>query len=224
MLIVNASPAFTSAFTSHEEQMPMRNFLSLVFSLIGIAILPQQAAAHFVLDAPQSWMAQNQVGDPQKPAPCGIMTKSAGTPSNVITKVTGGQKLHLKIREIIYHPGHYRVALAVNTHSELPPDPQTTTRETASGPWSVSAVIQNPVRPPLLADGLFAHTAPSTAPFETDIEIPNINCVKCTLQVIQWMAEHALNPQGDFSYHHCADLQITADPAKPIDIRWPKQR
>jgi hypothetical protein len=38
------------------------------------------------------------------------------------------------------------------------------------------------------------------------------------------MAEHGLNAQGDFSYHHCADVQITADPKKPIDTRWPGQR
>ncbi len=34
------------------------------------------------------------------------------------------------------------------------------------------------------------------------------------------MAEHGRNPDGDFSYHHCAELQITADPAKPIDRAW----
>jgi hypothetical protein len=80
------------------------------------------------------------------------------------------------------------------------------------------------VRPPLLADGLFVHTERVSAPFEADIAIPNINCEKCTLQVIQWMAEHGRNPEGDFSYHHCADLRITADSAKPIDTRWPGQR
>jgi hypothetical protein len=28
--------------------------------------------------------------------------------------------------------------------------------------------------------------------------------------------------EGGFSYHHCAVLNITADPAKPLeDARWP---
>jgi hypothetical protein len=35
------------------------------------------------------------------------------------------------------------------------------------------------------------------------------------------MAEHGRNSDGDFSYHHCAELQITADPAKPVDRAWP---
>ena len=84
-------------------------------------------------------------------------------------------------------------------------------------------MIQNPVQPPILADGLWPHsTRPTGAlpPWETDIDLPNINCEKCTLQIIQFMAEHGLNRDGDYSYHHCADLQITADPAKPLDTRW----
>ena len=32
--------------------------------------------------------------------------------------------------------------------------------------------------------------------------------------------DHAYNQPGGYSYHHCADLQITADPAKPIDKSW----
>src|SRR5262249_16475232 len=138
-----------------------------------------------------------------------------------LNKVRGGTKLHLKIQETVFHPGHYRVALAVNSRAELPKDPEVTTRESARGPQSVSAAIQNPVRPPVLADGLFAHTARQADAFEGDVDIPNISCPKCTLQIIEFMAEHGLNRDGDYSYHHCADLQITADPAKPVDTRWP---
>jgi hypothetical protein len=59
---------------------------------------------------------------------------------------------------------------------------------------------------------------------ETDVLLPNINCAKCTLQIAQFMAEHGRNKDGDFTYHHCADIQITADKAKAIDTRWPGQR
>ena len=37
------------------------------------------------------------------------------------------------------------------------------------------------------------------------------------------MTEHAFNNPGGYSYHHCAVLNITADPTKPIDTRWPGQ-
>jgi hypothetical protein len=34
------------------------------------------------------------------------------------------------------------------------------------------------------------------------------------------MADHGYNVPGGYSYHHCAALEITADPAKPVDSRW----
>jgi hypothetical protein len=196
--------------------------------------------AHFKLVEPASWLVEDQRGDPQKLAPCGSLAAlPANAPataapivlSNAISKAIGGSKLHLKVQETIYHPGHYRVALAVNSREELPADPMTIERTTERGPMSVWAAIQSPPQLPVLADGLFQHyTRPAaaapgtTAPplvFETDIQLPNINCAKCTLQVLQFMAEHAYNQPGGYSYHHCADLQITADPAKPIDKGWP---
>jgi len=54
--------------------------------------------------------------------------------------------------------------------------------------------------------------------------LPNINCKKCTLQIVQFMAEHAFNNPGGYTYHHCANLQITADPSKPLDKGWPAER
>jgi hypothetical protein len=79
----------------------------------------------------------------------------------------------------------------------------------------------------VLADGLFVHSERPTGqapPFETDVTLPNINCKKCTLQVVQWMAEHAYNNPGGYTYHHCAELEITADQTKPIDKGWPESR
>jgi hypothetical protein len=187
----------------------------------ALVVLAPFAAAHFRLLEPQSWIVENQLGDPQKLGPCGGTSADGGAPTNMVSKVKGGQKLHVKVQETVYHPGHYRVALAVNSRAELPADPSTTTQDSAKGPMSVAAAIQNPPRIPVLADGLFVHTARSTDPFETDIQLPNITCEKCTLQIVEFMAEHGLNKDGGYFYHHCADLQITADPAKAIDAGWP---
>ena len=67
------------------------------------------------------------------------------------------------------------------------------------------------------------HTVPLDKIQEAEIEMPNINCTKCTLQVIEFMASHVRNPDGDYTYHHCADLQIRANPDKPIDTRFPAE-
>lgn len=210
-----------------------------------VAAVPSTLSAHFRLLAPTSWLVENDRGDPQKLAPCGGAASaparggaSAAAPANeltnAVTPVVGGTKLHIKVQETVYHPGHYRVALAVNSRNELPPDPMTFERTTERGPVSVWGVIQSPPQVPVLSDGLFPHytapprSAPGTtaAPviFETDVDLPNITCPRCTIQVLQFMAEHSYNQPGGYSYHHCADLAITADPAKPIDPRWPAAR
>ncbi|MBV9504550.1 MAG: hypothetical protein JO323_06040 [Acidobacteriia bacterium] len=188
--------------------------------LCAAAVLGAPGAfAHFYLIEPQSTLVEDKLGDPQKLGPCGGTSADPGTPTNVINKVQGGQKLHIKLQETVFHPGHYRIALALKSRSELPPDSEVVTRNSERGPSSVSAKIQTP-KPPVLADGLFTHKTRPAAPFETDLPLPNITCEKCTLQIIEFMAEHGLNKDGGFFYHHCADLQIVADPAKPIDPQW----
>jgi hypothetical protein len=56
------------------------------------------------------------------------------------------------------------------------------------------------------------------------VQLPNLNCRRCTLQVVEFMAEHGFNNPGGYTYHHCASVQITADPKKPLDSGWPVER
>jgi hypothetical protein len=193
--------------------------------VLGLVLIPLGAQAHFKLLAPASWIAENQLGDPQKAAPCGGTNADYGKPTYAVTDVKGGSLLHVKVQETVYHPGHYRIALAVNSPTELPIDPKAATMTDANGKvMSVSADIMNPVAPPVLVDGLWSHTAKVTDPWETDVTLPNINCKSCTLQVIQFMEQHPVNNPGQFTYHHCAVLHITADPKKAIDAGWVKER
>jgi hypothetical protein len=203
----------------------MRTKALLVAVVLGW--LAAEADAHFVLVSPPPSIVQNRLGDPQKIAPCGGVSANPGrgtpanpgVPSGAVTDMKGGSSFHLLLSETVFHPGHYRVALA-KTPASLPADPKVTTRDSERGPWSVSAEIQSPAVPPLLADGLFAHTERPNGLVEADINIPNVTCKNCVLQVIQFMADHGKNPDGDFSYHHCATVNITADSSKPIDAAW----
>lgn len=195
---------------------------------IGFACLATVADAHFVLVSPAASLVQNRLGDPQKIAPCGGVSANPGrgtppnpgVPSGAVTNVKGGTTLPLLVQETIFHPGHYRVALA-RTMAQLPPDPVVTTAQTDRGVRSQAATIQNPPVAPVLLDGIFAHTERPTQNFEAEIPIPNITCANCVLQVIEFMADHpGIAVDGGHSYHHCAILNITADPSKPIDSRW----
>ena len=204
----------------------MKSSTRLAFaSAVLIAIVPAVTHAHFKLLEPASWIIEDERGDPQKGFPCGGSNTEYGKPSYAVSQAVGGSKLHVKVQETIYHPGHYRIALAVNSPAELPMDPKATTKTTDKGLIrSLSAEVMNPVQVPVLADGLFPHSAKVDGPQETDVMLPNISCKRCVLQVIQFMEQHGPNNPGMFTYHHCAMIQITPDPKKPIDAAWPKER
>jgi hypothetical protein len=174
--------------------------------LTGAVLVPEVAEAHFVLQSPPAWMSQTSLGIPEKLGPCGDEDDGtdAATPTGIVTAVQQGQKITVTINEVIFHPGHYRIALAED-RSMLPAEPVVTPGDTACGtvPIDPSPTL------PVLADGVFVHTAPFTAPQSFEITIPStITCSHCTLQVIEFMSEHPLNNPGGCFYHHCADLEI----------------
>lgn len=202
--------------------MKLRMVATLGAGLFALAA-PSAAPAHFILQQPASWLVESPLGDPQKAGPCGGTTADPGKPTGAVTALTGGEMLHIQVKETVYHPGFYRVALAVLDRAELPADPEDVTRPSPRGPISVSGKVDPNPKAPVLLDGLWTHQERSADPFQTDVKIPNINCDHCTLQVIQFMEEHAINNDGRFTYHHCADLKITANPKLPIDKMWPGQ-
>ena len=203
----------------------MKRHIAAALGVGAIALAaPASVFAHFVLMQPASAIVENVLGDPQKMAPCGGVTGNPGVATGAVTPVTGGELLHIKVRETVYHPGHFRVALSVLDRAELPADPEDMTKDTPNGVMSVSAKVDPNPRPPVLVDGIFDHhvRVPGQE-FETDVRIPNINCDHCSLQVIQFMEMHPINKDGRFTYHHCADLKVTANPKLPIDLAWPGQ-
>ena len=164
------------------------------------AFVPGLAHAHFILIAPDSWMSQDSFGLPEKLGPCG--DEGGGTPTAAVTAFRSGQAISVTINEVIYHPGHYRVALAVSDRSELPPEPTVTPK---AGDPCGSAAIQNPPTFPILADNVLPHTQPFAGPQTFTVTLPtDVTCTKCTLQVLEFMSSH---PAPCF-YHHCADLSI----------------
>lgn len=125
--------------------------------VLGIAVRglswlrPATAQAHFVLQSPAALTEQNGLGDPQKAPPCGDNGNAVAT--GIVTSYQAGDVVTITIEETIFHPGHYRVALAMNDISELPEEPPVTPNNTDCG----TAPIANPPVFPVLADGIFLH-------------------------------------------------------------------
>jgi hypothetical protein len=187
--------------------------------MLALGLVAVEARAHFFLESPASWIEQDERGDPQKMAPCGGTVVDGGVRTGIITDVAGGSMLRLAINETIYHPGHYRIALARRINW-LPGDPEAVMKDTENGPRSDYAPIAATPVPPVLVDGLWMNQERRTGPLETEIRMPNIDCEGCFLQVIQFMEEHPGFREGGFSYHHCAVVNITADASLPLDSGW----
>jgi hypothetical protein len=182
--------------------------------ICGILIFTvSQAFAHFRFVEPPSALSTENGG--KGAPPCG-----EGTPSGIVTKAQGGHPFTIRLIEFIPHPGHYRIALSVNSRAEIPKDADAVVKDGQS----VSAPIDSNPKIPVLMDGVFVHTTtPRNTEWKVDVTLPNLTCEKCTLQVTEFMAQHGANPGGGFYYHHCADLQITADPKlPPADKAWPQ--
>jgi hypothetical protein len=175
--------------------------------------------AHFLLEAPASWIEQDERGDPQKMAPCGGTVVDGGTRTGVVTDLEGGAMTRLAINETVYHPGHYRVALARRINW-LPGDPVAVMKDTENGPRSDYAEIDPAPKAPVVLDGLWQNQVRRTGPIETEFRVPNIDCEGCFLQVVQFMEEHPGFREGGFTYHHCAVVNIKANPALPMDEGW----
>ena len=185
----------------------------LAFLVGGLAIASSATAqAHFILVSPPAVVVgeKNGKGSP----PCGNDVGMAATP----TPAQGGHPLMVKVQETVGHLGFYRVALAINSRSEFPVDNvvydgagKVLPPSGMPSGSSAKADISNPVKFPVLADGIFSHemSAPTDALYMQEIMLPNVNCDRCVLQVIEFMHPHGFNtsvpgPGGGYFYHHCA--------------------
>ena len=171
----------------------------LLPGLLAALLAAPGANAHFALRSPASWRVQDSLGDPQKVGPCG--DEGTAPTTGAVTAFSPGETITIVLDETVFHPGHYRVALAVHDRSELPAEPPVTPGASPCG----SVPIMTPPVFPVLADGVLAHTEPFTGTQSIQVTLPSdVTCTRCTLQVLEFMTSHG---QPCF-YHHCADISI----------------
>jgi hypothetical protein len=196
-------------------------------SAIALLGLASTAEAHFILMSP----APNNPADATQGKgglPCGPDMAVAANP----TAAQGGHTISLKLQETVRHGGFYRVALSINSRSEIPVDnvvydaskpPKVLPPSGMPSGTSDHADFENPAVFPVLGDDLFPHAqaGASGQVYMMDIMLPNVTCAHCTMQIIEFMEPHGYNGTpgkndgGGYFYHHCADLKITADPTLP---------
>lgn len=174
---------------------------------VVLALWPAAASAHFVLDDPPSQSVQDGLGNPQKNPPCGEANPGTiARPTGDVTTYEEGQAITITVDETIFHPGHYRVVIAQDP-SQLPEDPHVTPGTTPCGTADITTTPALPV----LGDGLLLHAAPFNGSQSMQVQLPpGFTCTNCTLQVVEFMANHGLNNPGGCYYHHCAIVSVVA--------------
>lgn len=169
-----------------------------------LAVHSSPVRAHFKLLAPDSWVNEASDGAPQKGAPCGPGgSDDGGSLSMKVTTVHAGDMLAVEIEETIHHSGWFRIALSADRAAF-------TTPEFPNADCTVDmSTVPTGAHDNVLADGLAMDTEAfgSNRMIKEMVKIPDEPCDKCTLQVIQVMADTIHSPPGCI-YYHCADLQI----------------
>ncbi len=181
--------------------------------LVALA-LASPAVAHIKLSAPDDSVVTDVDGNPQKQGPC-----PAGTATGKVTQVNAGEKLKVRWTETVSHKGHFRISIASDRSALITPTPVVNNND------CISAPIQSTPSAPVIMDGLFVHASGAPKPYEQEITLPDVACDNCTLQVMQFMAEHT----PPCFYFHCANLKIVkktvpdagVDAGQPVDSGTP---
>jgi hypothetical protein len=174
------------------------------------------AHAHIKMLKPTSWLKDDATGGAQeKKGPCGPgeydgLLGQTNTPSGVVTEFKGGEEITVEWEETIDHPGYFRVALAEN-RADLK-DPTVPFTDMSKCNVDHSKIPTGP-HDNVLADGILIASSAGSRPghpsYSYKVTLPNKPCEKCTLQLIQFMENHA----PGCIYYHCADIKITGGSA-----------
>jgi uncharacterized protein (TIGR03382 family) len=150
-----------------------------VFAVGVLVALPATAAAHIGLTYPPDRITDQKVG------PCGTATSVRG--ANV-TVLEPGSMLEVRWTEPINHPSHYRISFDVDGQDFTVPLGFMDFTQTEN------VLLDN------IPDG--------GGPYTSMVQLPNVTCENCTLQLIQMMYDKAPYGDGNDIYFQCADISL----------------
>jgi len=160
----------------------------------GLALAGLPARAHVRLVSPVS-----RYGDEMKSAPCG---RVAGPRTSLVTTLRPGQTIEVVFDEIIGHPGYYRIAFDPGGDDDLG-------APVWDGVSLGNPTFANPPNVRVLAD----HIPDAPGGVDThgvvSVQLPDVECDSCTLQLIQVMTDKPPYDGGDDFYYQCADLVLS---------------
>lgn len=178
----------------------MRAPVGVLLGLTALALVGP-AVAHLDLEYPPS-----RYGDAVlKEGPCG---RAGGGRSATVTELASGSQVRVVWNEYVDHPGHFRIAFDADGDDDFV-DPVC-----LSGCATRAPEIALYGDPSVLLDGI-ADT-PEGGEGSAVVTLPDVECERCTLQVIQVMYDKPpfVTPGNDI-YYQCADLLLRRPPPAP---------
>jgi hypothetical protein len=176
--------------------MQLRTLVRTLSIGLVAMLLPALADAHIQLLNPKPRHPEtgNALSALLKAPPCGVAGERRTT--NIINYFKPGQTITVTWNEYIPHPGHYRIAFLADGDNFAEPTSFTDVRQ--------PAVL------PILADNIEPTTSGVGGMHQLQVQLPNVECANCTLQVIQLMTDKPpYTVGGDDVYHTCADLVLS---------------
>jgi uncharacterized protein (TIGR03382 family) len=157
---------------------------------LGVALLlvSSSASAHIELTDPPARYHR----DFQKSPPCGHVDNPPGTEAPTV--LAGGETIVVSIDEFIDHPSHFRIAIA-------PSDGEFVDPSDYDDFYSAANVVLDDIE-----------DMPGVRFHDIELEVPDIDCDPCVMQVQQIMYSGAPFSQAAL-YYQCADIVIEASGA-----------
>lgn len=174
-----------------ETRLAVRHRLASWFTAALGAMLfvaSSSASAHIALTSPPARYPQSE----QKNPPCGHPDNPPGTDDPTV--LSGGETIIVSIDEFIDHPSHFRIAIA-------PSDAEFVDPTDYDDFYVADNVVLDDIED---VDGVQFH--------EIELEVPDIDCDPCVMQVQQIMYSGAAFSQNAL-YYQCADIVIEASGA-----------
>ncbi len=160
-----------------------------------IAVAP--AFAHIEMDKPNPVTLDLKIG------PCGAGSHEHG---DDVAIHEPGETIKVKWHETVHHPGTYRVSFDDDGDDSFA-DP-----ETPEDYYTNDTVLLDEIP-----------DEPGRADYSVEVELPDIECESCTLQLIQLMTDKPpYVPGTNDIYYQCADLALRAT-APPEDTDAPEE-
>ncbi|MBA3549802.1 MAG: lytic polysaccharide monooxygenase [Nannocystis sp.] len=162
----------------------MRSSASILL-FASLALFAGEVRAHILLTSPQPRT------ESQKQGPCGAGAADPRGPT--VATFMPGETITVTWNEFINHPGHFRISLDEDGQDDF------------FEPKGFDDVSGGPG---VLIDGI-AHE--DDGEYSVQVELPDVECDNCVLQIIQMMSDKPPYGDGNDLYYQCSDIAIVGN-------------